>query len=267
MITLDGRRLEDFGYRAYLEHEHPATPNIYPKTMNIPGRPGTWNFGAEIGIRQINIPVRIQESDKVTMQQKQNDFIAFLFDGYGKPRQIKLTFDYEPDKYYMVELEGHITPSMVSHFRYIGIPFVAHDPYKYSNINANEVVWGSTEITFEAHYLLGHTNDFGGGKVKVTGNKKLNLSVSGLAVQPIFEIEGTANNLTINANGHSFTLPDFSNTKWVVDFNRFVVFRNNTETFLRDISVFYLMPGSNEINVTGTNINIDMQVKFKDRYI
>ena len=86
-----------------------------------------------------------------------------------------------------------------------------------------------------------------------------------MAVQPNLIIEGTANNLKVECGDYSFALPNFINGKWEIDFKRYVVFRNGQETMI-EIRDFYLMPGSNEIKVTGNNINIDLRIKFRDKY-
>jgi len=127
------------------------------------------------------------------------------------------------------------------------------------------VTWGSTDITFESDYLFGHTNDFAGSPIKVTRPQTLNITNSGLVVTPIIEIDGTANNLTLSSNGHSFTLPDFNNEKWIIDFEKYVVFRNGQETMI-EIRNFELLQGNNSISVNGNNINIDLRIKFRDKF-
>lgn len=266
MITLDGDyRLEDFGIRGYQDHEHPATPEYRHRTMSIPGMSGRWDFGTELGSKPFNLYFKSIGKDRIGLQQKLNEFIAFLHDAHGSPRIIKVSFDYEPDKHYYIKVNEPITPERLMESNNYPVGFVANDPYKYSNTFADNVTWGSEIITFEYHYLLGHVNDFGGGAVKVTSPQTLDISVSGLAVQPIFEIEGNANNLTISANGYSFKLPNFSNTKWIIDFEKYLVYKNGQET-MEEIREFYLMPGDNQIKIAGSNINIDLRVKYRDKY-
>lgn len=265
MITFDDNyRLEDFGFRAYMEHEHEAVPSIKRKAIAIPGRPGTWNFGSEIGERHFNIPLKVTDHDRIELQRKQSAFVAFLFDEFGKPRPIKMTFDYEPDKHYTVEISSSVSPNNAIHFfRAMGLPLVASDPYKYSNELSEDVVWGSETITFEYDYLLGHEGL--GGSVKVNGPQTIDLDVGGLAVQPIFEVDGTANNLKISANGYEFTLPNFVNTKWEVDFQKYLVWQDGTETMI-EIRDFHLMPGRNKIKIEGNNIDINLRIKFRDKF-
>ena len=260
----DKFRLEDFGLYIEEGHDHPATPNIERKTMPIPGMDGVWDFGTEIREKPFNLPLATQVRDRPKLQQSLNNFVAFLFDEYGKPREIKLVYDYEPDKFYMVKVSDQFSPERIRPFARFMLPLVADDGHKFSNVYADEVTWGSTDITFEADYLFGHTNDLG-GSIKVTRPQTFNITVSGLAVQLIFEIEGTANNLTISCGKHEFTLPNFVNTKWIIDFEKYVVFRNGQDTMI-EIRNFYLLKGNNEISVNGSNINIELRVKFRDKY-
>lgn len=264
MITIDGKyRLREFGLYIEEGHNHPAISNFENKTLAIPGMPGVWDFGTELREKPFILPIATTGIERAKMQQRLNALVAFLCDEYGKPRNVKLVFDYEPDKFYITKLSEQITPDMIKPFTRFELKFVAMDPYKYSNELSEDVTWGSETITFEYSYLLGHEGL--GGSVKVTGPQTIELDVEGLAVQPVFEINGTANNLKISANGHSFTLPNFANTKWTIDFEKYLVYRNGEETMI-EIREFYLMPGRNKIVITGNNINIDMRIKFRDKF-
>lgn len=266
MITFDDNyRLEDFGFRAYMEHEHEAVPSIKRKTIPIPGRPGSWNFGSEIGERHFNIPLKVTDHDRIELQRKQNAFVAFLFDEFGKPRPVKMTFDYEPDKHYTVEISSSVSPNNAIHFfRTMGLPLVASDPHKYSNVTSDEILWGSEIVTFEYQYLLGHEGE--GGAVKINESQTLNIDVEGVALQPIFEIEGSANYITISSGDYSFTLFRFIDTSWTIDFEKYLVCKNGKET-MEDINEFYLLPGNNRVRVNGSNLDIDLRVKFRDKFI
>ncbi|MCJ7840502.1 phage tail family protein [Lederbergia sp. NSJ-179] len=263
MINLDGKNISEFGFEVEPGHEDPITPNMERKTLPIPGRPGLWDFGTEIRERPFSFPVKIMDRFHDNMQQAYNELVAFLFDQYGRPREIKMVREYEPDKFYMVKVAQQMIPERPSEDGTLNLPFVADDPYKYSNTFADEVTWGSEIITFEYHYLLGREGL--NGSVKITTLQTLNIPVDGLAIQPIFEISGTASNLTISANSHSFTLPNFNNETWEADFEKYVVFRNGKDTMI-EIRDFYLMPGNNQVKITGSNININMRIKFRDKY-
>lgn len=259
----DKYRISDFGLYVEEGHNHPATPNFQRKTMHIPGKAGEWDFGTEIRSKSLDIPLATQAWDRVKLQQSLNSFVAFLFDPFGKPREIKIVYDYEPDKFYMVKVSDSFSPERVRPFARFILPLVASKPYKYSNSFADEVLWGSETITFEYNYLLGHESL--GGSVKITNPQTFDLSVEGLAIQPMFEISGTANNLTISCSEYSFTLPNFTNTSWEIDFEKYLVYKNGQETMI-EIRDFYLIPGNNQVRITGSNINIDIRIKYRDKY-
>src|SRR5699024_2805889 len=154
VITLDGKHLEEFGYRALLDHYHEAIPNIRRKTITIPGMSGRWDFGSELESKPFEIPIQALSDSSVSLQSLQNELVAFLMDEYGNPREIKMVFDYELDKFYTVKIDGAIAPVLRAHIlRNKTLPFIAHDPYKYSRLYGDEVVWGSNVVTFEWHYL------------------------------------------------------------------------------------------------------------------
>lgn len=264
MIILDDKHISEFGFEVEPGHEDPITPNLQRKTIAIPDRPGLWDFGTEIREKPLSFPLRIMDRFHDNMQRAYNELVAFLFDDFGKPRPIKLIREYEPDKHYIVKAVTQMIPERLTDEGNLALPFVADEGYKFSNVYADEVVWGSQEITFEYNYLLGHEST--GGAVKITGPQTLNITVDGLAVQPIFEISGTGVNLSISANGYSFDLPIFVDIDWIIDFEKYVVYRNGQERML-DIKDFYLMPGNNQVQVKGDIIDINIRIKFRDKYL
>lgn len=264
MITLDDKyRLEDFGLIAEIGHGNPITPKIENKTIPIPGRAGLWDFGSEIKEKQISLPVACVGEDRITLQQNLNDFVAFLCDEYGKPREMKVVFDYEPDKFYTAKLVGQIEPERIIHLGRFVFDLVANDPYKYSNVTVDEIVWGSTEITYEYNFVFGHESPV---YFEITGPKTVYLIVDGLAVQPTFEITGTANNLRIWNDKYEIKLGDFTNESWIINCEKYSVLRNGQETMV-DMWDFYLIPGRQPLRFSGTNIDIKINVKYRYKYM
>jgi len=263
LIILDCKNISEFGFEVEPGYEDPITPNMDRKTIAIPGRSGLWDFGTEIREKPFAFPLKIHDRFHDEMQSAYNRLVAFLFDEFGKPRLIKMVREYEPDKFYMVKVVTQMIPERLAEDGNLILPLVADVPYKYSRFLSEEVIWGSEEITFEFNYFLGHEGT--GGKVKVNGPQTINLSVEGLAVQPVFEIEGTANNLKIECGKYDFTVPNFSGESWMIDFQKYVVFRNGQETMI-EIRDFILLPGVNEIKITGSNIDIDLRIKYRDKF-
>lgn len=262
MITLNGKPIKEYGLFLLKGHTHP-TPSVEHKSLKIPGKAGLWSFGSEVNERFFNLPIGVLQKSPIDTEYNFNEFLSVLFDEFGKPKPIELTFDYDPGKYYTVEVDDVIDPQRIFEYTEFILPFIAHDPYKYSRVLSDEVTWGSEEITFEWDYLLGHEGTSGG--VTVNGPTTFNIAVEGLAVQPVFEIEGTANNLKVECGKYSFVLPNFTNAKWEVDFMKYITYKNGLENMI-DMDEFFLLPGINEIKITGSNINIEMRIKFRDKF-
>lgn len=265
MIIIDGKNISEFGFDVESGHDDPLTPTFEHKLLHIPGRAGAWNFGSEIKERLFSFNLKIHERFHDRMQQAFNELVAFLFDEYGQPRLVKIVREYEPDKFIMAKVAVQLTPDRMTDEGALVLPFIAEDPYKYSRALADEVVWGSREITFQWNYLMGHKGAGDSTGVKITANKTIQVDVAGLAIQPVFEIEGTASNLRIECGKYSFQLPNFSNLNWIIDFEKYVVYRDGTETMI-DMNKFYLLPGTNAIRVTGSGLSIDMRIKYRDRF-
>jgi len=268
MVTLDDKyTFKDFGLIPLLGHSHPITSNFTNKTLKIPGKAGEYFFGTEIESKPFSIPLGVIERDRNLLQQKLNSLVAFLFDSYGKPRSIKMSFDYEPDVYYTVMIDGSIPIDRALISAQFEIPFIAHDPYKYSKVLADEITWGSEVITFESHYLLGHEGS--DGLMRITEPfSSIDVYVDGLAIKPIIEIDGTTTALSIYLDEYEINLPAFSDSNWVIDCDKYTVLKDGVNAFglvgLRD---FILQPGMNYIGVYADTLDINIRIKSRDKYI
>lgn len=269
MITLiDGaveKRLEDFGLFALKGHGHPMMPTFENKTKAIPGKSGLWNFGAEIGEKVHTLPIGIIENDRIELQRKLNDFAAFLFDSYGKPKLLKLIYDYEPDKFYTVRLAESITPDRITRTdAEIETVFLSEDPYKYSTVYSDEITWGSETITFGSFYLLGHENP--SADMVITAAGDVGVTVIGQVIKPIITITGSATNLVITANDKNITVGTFTDKTWVIECDKYISYLNGTETMI-DMGNFVLTTGDNTVSFAGTGINITVEIRFRDKWL
>lgn len=131
-VYLDGRSLSEFGLFLRPGHEHPI-PETRDTTIEIPHMNGLRYITSTVGPRIINLPVGIiPQLNKTDLQKKIREFTAFLLNEYGKPREIKLSFGYEPEKYYKVRYSGSITPERLITMGVFELPFIAYDPFAYA---------------------------------------------------------------------------------------------------------------------------------------
>ena len=266
MLTMDDKyKFEDFGLIPLQDHVHPMTPEYSSNTLAIPGRPGLWDFGEEIGSKEFEIPLGLIEYDRISLQSKLNKFVDFLFDERGKPREFKATFDYEPDKYYIMKCKGQLTPEWMINARRFGLPLKANDPYKKLIVDADEITWGSEVIQFNSTSInFGHAAV---GLKQITRPKTVTYTVLGQMIMPTFHIIGSANGLTLTSNGKSISLPNFNNVNWVIDGNEYTVKRNGVETILDGVDFIEFFKGENDLRITGNNMNFSFSTKYRDKFL
>lgn len=133
MIMLDGTPIKDFGLVPLENHSNPINTGIQHKTKKIPGKAGVHPTGTELSSKNFYFDFAIKEKNEAIAQVKLNEFAVFLLNDLGHPRDVKLIFDYEPDKHYTVKLSSLIDPRRIRGFGRFSVSFVANDPHKYAS--------------------------------------------------------------------------------------------------------------------------------------
>ncbi|WP_341356640.1 hypothetical protein [Rossellomorea sp. y25] len=264
MITMDDKyRFEDFGFFCEPGNEDPATPDFEEKTLFIPGKVGEWDFGTEVKGRQFSFPLKIMNRYYTNMQRQLNDFVAFLLDPYGKPRLIKIESDYDPGKYCMAKINGPVVPQRVEEEWVINLNFKANDPLKYSDTESHEVHWDSTTVTFDDVYSI---NTVFVDDVLITSPQTVETTITGYAMSPTILVSGSGENVTLSANGKSLILGTFSNSVFEIRGNDFTILKDGKEEFIVG-DFFDLLPGLNQIAISGSNLNFNLSIRVRDQYI
>lgn len=266
-VWIDDVLLQDeFEADVLLNSEEPALPALRNLSVTVPGRHGAYDFGAYFEPREFTLNIVFKRQDYADLKRDIRKLNRMLIDEYSRPKTLKLRFGDEVDKYYNVRVTQAIPVERAAERGFITLGLTAFDPYAYSTVMADEVVWGSEIITFEYNYLLGMGGT--GGGFKVTSPHTIPIYVDGESLRPIIEIDGSANGLTISANGKSFKLPNFSATEWIIDGENFVVKRNGAEDLSAMSGDFIeLLHGDNNVTITGTAMNFDITIKYRDKYI
>lgn len=267
MITLDDKyRLEDFGFICEPGYDDPLTPSFTRKTYSIPGREGVIPFGTEIKEKEFSYPLKIFERFHFDMQRKFDNFIGFFFDNYGQPRKIKMIRDYDPSKFYYVELAQQITPDRLAEDGKFVLPLVAYDPRAYSVVkSAEKITWGS-RIPFATKIPFGYKPS----QYIVNGPQSLEVNnIGNLVVKPIIEIIGTVTALTLTLNGNSFSFGDLNNEKLLIDAASYTVIKNGQNHLFKmkgNLEKLEILPGKNNVQMGGTNLNIKVTFDFRGKY-
>jgi predicted phage tail component-like protein len=134
MLSIDGVHLEnDLGLHLLAGSDETMMPETRQDTLTIPDRHGAIVFDSYLEPRrlfpQILIPSQATLNDVQGIVRKVS---SLLVDEYGKPKDVKLIYDYEPEKYYIARLTGYISVDRIAKAGIFLIPMYAYDPFAYS---------------------------------------------------------------------------------------------------------------------------------------
>lgn len=268
-VWIDDTLLQrDFGVVVLLNSEEPALPSMRNMGVTVPGRHGAYDFGAYFEPREFTLNIVFPRQDYANLKHNIRKFTKLFTDAYGRPKTVKLRFGDEVDKYYNVRLTGAIPVERAAERGYLTLGLTAFDPYAYSVLASSDTItWGSEVVTFEWFYLIG-MDEKGLGGVRVTSPQTIKVELMGEALRPVIDINGSATSLTISANGKSFSLPSFTSTRWIIDGDNFTVTRNGAHDLAALTGDFIdLLNGNNNVVISGTGLNFDLTIKYRDKYL
>lgn len=268
MIKIDGVHLvNDLGYKILDGTDDELLPNTQSYLVDIPGRHGSYVFKSFFQPRQFYVNVLIpQQATRGDVQVMARKLSRMFLDQLGNPKDVELIYDFEPDKHYVAKLTGAIDIERPLRYGMFEFMLTAYDPFAYSNSYSDEITWGSEDITFEYQYLLGREGL--GGKIRVTSPALIKVPVDGYAVRPVIEIEGSAEKLSISSNGRAIALPPFVSSRWLIDCEKYTVLKNGVNSFSDvDLGDFILNTGDNSISIDGLGIDVNLRIKFRDKYM
>jgi len=265
VIILDNKKLSEFNIIAAKGHSNPSSADFSEDTIAIPDKQGVYYVKSQNGIKQFRFPLIAIGDNNTDAQKTMRTFNDFFHDAYMQKRLVKMSFEYEAQKYYDVRLSKAVDASRIFGIGEFDLIVTSHDGYS-NNVSINtDVVWGSEEITFESEYQLDYT--FIKGE-QITAPITLETTVDGYAIRPIFLISGSGDNVTFQANGKSFSLDNFSVSDWVLDGKKRTVTLNNANGYDKKTSRWIdLLPGQNDIAISGTNMNFTLTVEYRDKYL
>ncbi|MDA2655846.1 phage tail family protein [Bacillus cereus] len=268
MIVLDGIPAEQLGIHVLKDYVDPSIPATRDSGVVIPGRHGEIDFGAYLGNREFNIPiVLIPQSSYYEALSKTDELKKILLDPYGRPRTFKLVVGDRPDRYYNVRYSGSLPINDLLKNRFFTLPLIAHDPHAYSIVESTEdVLWGD-DIPFMSDITFG----IGADLYTVTNPQTLNIDNFGSqVVRPIVEISGSATSLTLTIQGESFSIGTFTNSTIVIDAEQYAAIKNGQNFLFQlqgNLEKLEIMPGTNAINIGGSNLNINIAFKYRAKYV
>ncbi|MEW5567389.1 distal tail protein Dit [Rossellomorea marisflavi] len=266
MISIDGVHLErDLGLHLLAESEETIIPQVRQDSIEIPGRHGEIVFDSYLESRRLFPTILIPSQATLTdVQDILRRVSSLLLNEYGQPKDVKVIYDYEPDKFYLCRMNGYLSPDRIARTGKFLIPLYANDPMAFSLKKSDEITWGSDmPINSDIYWGSGVTN------FTITSNQTVILINSGsVAIKLSFLLEGKGNNVWIAANGKSFSLKNFSNAKFDVRGEDYSVFKNGVYDMQAYSGEFIeLMPGPNKVRITGSSMNLKFSESHHYKYV
>jgi predicted phage tail component-like protein len=250
-ITIDGVEIEEYGFTALLEHDHPF-PSTRDKTITIPGRYGEYDLGAELGPRPFSIQLRARkELSMYDLQRRIRQFTKALLDPYGRPKTVKLVFNYEPDKFYYVRYSGSMPIQRLVRFAEFSLPLVAYDPFAYAPFDAydpKEPMLYDTGLTYDSGLIYPNPSSF---QWLYARHYSAVYNHSYYETPLKFIIKGSCTNpkITNMTTGKSITITETlsTNDELIIDASNFTVVKNKTVNLLSKYSgdFIQLVEGTN----------------------
>lgn len=261
---IDDKTFEDFGFREVVGHRNPSTPEITQRTVTIPGTAGVWSFGHQIGTRTFEIPLKHLYNDMYKRQRFLNKLVAFLFDDYGNPREFKLIFEYEPDKYYKVQVKGQLNPDRLIHSNSFILMLIANDPNKFLLSPMDKIVWGSN-VPFHSDILFGT----GSNEFDIKKPQTISFLNQGSLVQKLnFKISGSGIGVTLSNGRETCSFNTFSNSTIIVSGDRYLVNINGVDNLVFLKGAFLsLLKGENKLRINGSFLNFKITINNNFEYL
>lgn len=263
-VFIDDTRLQDLGITVLLESSEPALPSVTNTSETVPGRHGAVDFGGWLEPRVFVIRCMFQRQSYPDLKTAIRKLNRLLIDEFGKMRTFRLRFGDDPDVYYNVRLTSEIPVERVAGLGIFEMEFTAFDPFGYTTATIDEVLWGSETVYFTAAYPMGLGDS---GPKTVTDPITLSRYVDGLSVRPIITIDGTASSITLTCNGKSISFGAFTDASIVIDCEKYRVTKDGVSAFKSMTGDFFtLKTGENVVDITGTNLNVIINVTYQNKF-
>lgn len=262
-FILGGKRADELGLVMLRQSQRPVLPGTTDRTLQIPGRHGAWDFGAELGPRLFNLEVAFIERNTVALQRKVSELAAFLVDAYGRPRTMELIFTAQPDRRYFVRYSGTLPIERISGLGRFTLPLIAYDPFAY--LETDPIL--DSDILLDSDIRLdGEVYTF----ETVTGIVEDTIKYVGtIADSPQITVIGSFDSLSITVGEKTFGFTQSVNNQTLVINGRTMTVTLDGANALQYMTGDFVefMPGENEVIITGSGLNCDVSISLEPKFV
>ena len=225
--------------------EMDATPSLSNfESTNVKGR--RRHYETSYTHRDISFEAIVSGTSRVNMLENVEKVVSML------TGEFSMKFTNEPNRIYReVNLSKEVEREFMSNtVMMLKISLTAYDPYKY----------GVNKIVRTINDLIVDTSEF----IVNDGN---------FITKPIIKLSGVAEEITLTTNGRSTTYVNLMADELVViDSERLTVRKTIDEVTSTALNnwrddFIELKPGANEILITGTGMNLDIVIEYRNTFL
>lgn len=262
-FTLDGTPAKDLQIVMSRESDRPILPNTVDSTMSIAGRNGIIDMGATLGARQFSLACKVITKDYRALQKAIEQIASVLVDVRGKPRTVKLVFDVNPDRYYLVRYSGSLSIDRLFGLGQFTLPLlvVSREPFANSLTSSDSVILDS-DIVLDSDIMLDDRWDY-----YISSEQVVELFNWGtMAVKPLISLQGSFASISITVNGKTFNYTAH-NGLLIIDCEKFTVKKDGINTISNMTGDFIeLNAGTNQISISGTSLSVNVSFIFEAKF-
>jgi predicted phage tail component-like protein len=129
--------------RVLYDVKRPSWPRLKRNFVTVPGMAGAYLQNTDVDVREIEVPVRIIDAEKVGLQKIKEDLAAWLV----TDSPCELIFDDEPDRIYYAVVDDTVDFEELVMLGKGTIKFICPDPYKYAKKEKEVNMTGAASFT------------------------------------------------------------------------------------------------------------------------
>lgn len=249
-----------------LDVDKDATPELRYNEFIVPGRHGSSRYDDSYADRNIKVVVGIYADTVEERKAKIRNLISNWIQKEGK-----LIFADEPTLFYNAKFYNAIPIKETDVFTELTIIFKA-SPFKY------ELYDDARDMIIDETYDL-IINSLDGVLINTSIWRELTaptfkqlINNGNFETSPIIEIAGTAQKISLTFNDVAFAFNGLSNETVFIDTEKMIVYTINGNKKVSRLTNFHgnfpkIKTGVNDVNITGTNFNVDIEIKYRNTYI
>lgn len=246
------------------EVKKPIVPKFRNEEFSVPKRHGTYRY--KDSYEAINISVKILL--KADTKEKRKQLLRELLSPWLNIKD-KLIFEDEPNLYYEAEIVEEIGYTEGNPFDSVDITFSC-SPFKYE-------LWGDgRDLLIKNTYgiLIENSNGVLINKAKWEISSNINKKIfnrGNFSANPIIQIEGVAKSVSITVKDKAFTINNINGIVFI-DSEKMIVYEiinNQKKSRMTDFlgQFIQIPPGENDVLISGENLNISLEIRFRNTYI